>query len=192
MYPFQVGKLAALIVSNVSSPDVSTFTDDNVPIKTAISFVYTILMNMPEGNIVPKAQQALLVRVWVRHCLLMPNTNQTFHQRLTRAVLKLPTFRKMCSDTICTSSNPVCSFIKEMAKYASSSSVEAKELLEVCFGSGESWVAEVLTQPTSESQVIYMYTCIALLVYHCARLLYDKTRSNCVLSRYVLLQLEKY
>lgn len=181
--PAQVGKLAAIlskISPELSNQAITYFAGELVAPKICARFVSTLLLNYPHGFLVPN-QENFMIQAWVRCCLLSTESQG----ELTKSIMKLHGPFALVKHKIDAKVDPLCSYIEVLGKQASDSTnlLQIKSLCETSFGNSDSWIKACLKEPTNEPLVIHIYTRMALLVFHCAPLLYCKTKSACLLSR---------
>ncbi|KAF2900173.1 hypothetical protein ILUMI_06005 [Ignelater luminosus] len=178
--PVQVGELAALITLNPTSEWVLTFTADPVSPKVVCHFLCTLLEDVAENFVMPEHHKTAILHAWTRCCLL----NCDDKEKLTRNVMKIRPLSNMNIEIDFTD-KPLISFVKLLGTI-NSKFVNLRELCEQCFGRLDSWIINpYLKSPQSESLVVHIYTCIALLFYHSSSLLYQKNRSSCLLNRLI-------
>lgn len=180
----QIGKLAGLILLNV--PDLNTsllhnFCNETVNVNVTNEFLMTILTDLRVTTTIT-SEEPVLLSAWCRVCLL---SNDTISNDLCRKIFNLHIVRNVV--IIEDWNEPFVDFIKALNKEISKQSqvFRLKELCEMCFGNIDHWITYYLTSSTAESQVLYLFTKLSLLFYYCAPLLYQKSKSICLLNRLV-------
>ncbi|KAK5637837.1 hypothetical protein RI129_000169 [Pyrocoelia pectoralis] len=178
--PSQVGTVAALIDPSLSSDYVLIFTSDLIAVNVTCHYMTMLLSDMENYCGLPKNYETAILHAWTRCCLL----NCEGIDALSNNVLKIAALSEVLDTTI-NLRNPLCSFITSFGRCSTSKLTNQKEICEQCFGRLDSWILPHLTSPSSEAIAVHMYTCISLLFFHCAQLLYHKNRSSCLLNRLV-------
>lgn len=179
----QLGKLAAILSKvspELSNQAITYFVGEQVATKVCAGFVSTLLQDYPHGFLIPN-QENFMIQAWVRCCLLSTE-NQS---ELTRNIMKLHGSFALVKHKINTSADPLCSYIEVLGQEAANGAdfFTIRSLCETSFGHADLWIKPCLKEPANEALVVHIYTRMALLVYHCAALLYCKTKSACLLSR---------
>ncbi|KAB0792313.1 hypothetical protein PPYR_14272 [Photinus pyralis] len=178
--PSQVGTVAALIDSNLSSDYVLIFTSDLIAVNVTCQYMITLLSDIPEYHCgLSKNHETAILHAWTRCCLL----NCEGIAALSQYVTKIGALREAFDLTI-NPRNPLCSCISSLSR-CTSKLVNQREICEQCFGRLDSWILPLLASPTSEPATVHIYTCISLLFFQCAQFLYHKNRSSCLLNRLV-------
>lgn len=176
----QIGQLAAALCK--VSPELSTqavtyFTDDPVDPGVSAKFVLTLLDNQFIPN-----QEGCIIRAWLRCCLLSTENNQ----ELTKSVLRFHSAFLPFKDKLDTSTNPLYDILEALAKETNNFVRDnVLKLLLDSLTNMDVWVKSCIKEPKSETVTIHIYTCTAVLVYNFSALLYNRTKSACLLSRLI-------
>ncbi|XP_025836789.1 protein MMS22-like [Agrilus planipennis] len=179
--PVQVGELVALICKyskDLSKEYVRQFTKETITPRITIQFISFYLNENSDTQILPKDEEISILQAWIRCSLITTNSNTN----LSRKVLRLKTFSSCGISSNCDSLH---SFIKSLSLniVPHSSNASLKEVCEICFGHADTWIEKIIKMPTSEELLVHIYAMFGVLFYHCSVLLYNKAKSNCLLSR---------
>ncbi|KAI4469714.1 protein mms22-like [Holotrichia oblita] len=179
----QIGKLAGLLLINMpelNSSLLQYFCNENINVNVTNEFLTTLLENMNITSITGQ-QDNILISAWCRISLLC---SDTISNDLSQKIFSLPAIRNLV--LIESFDEPFVDFIKALNKQISQPNIfRLKELCEACFGNIDKWIVSHLTPSKLDSQVLYLYTKISLLFYYCAPLLYQKSKSFCLLNRLI-------
>lgn len=182
--PQQIGMLAALITkddTDLLNQYLPHFSSDLVPLKVSMKFLITVLEDYPENRSLTMTQEHIILEAWVRFCVLNTENNE----ELTKRIINFNSFAILDLKEI--SSEPFFTLIKAFKAQLDKNTplFKLKEISNVFFGQlNRSIVTFFMTSPT-ESLTLHVYTCMAVLFYHCSILLYSKAKSDCLLSRLV-------
>lgn len=176
----RIGQLAAALCKvspELSNQGMAYFTDDPVDPGVSARFALTLVQN----QLIPN-QEGCIIKAWLRCCLLSTENNE----ELTKSVLKLHNSIASFKNKLETSSNPLFDMFELLAQ---ENNIVLKEtvlkLLVDNLTNVDVWVKPYIKEPKSEALTIHIYTNIAVLVYNFAPILYNKTKSACLLSRII-------
>ncbi|GJQ78988.1 hypothetical protein Trydic_g150 [Trypoxylus dichotomus] len=180
----QIGKLAGYVLMNVpelNSNLVPYFCGENINVNVTNEFLTTVLENVHFTSVTIQ-QEGVLIAAWCRISLL---SSESVSNSLSMKIFNLSTIKNVVSVGNC--NEPFVDFIKALNKQLSvqNQMFRLKELCEMCFGNIDKWISNHLTSSTLDSQVLYLFTKMALLFYYCAPILYHKSKSVCLLNRLV-------
>lgn len=179
----QIGKLAGLISMNIPELNSSLlpyFCNETIDINVTNEFLTTILENIHIASITVQ-QHNILISAWCRISLLC---SDTISDDLSQKIFSLPAIRNIV--LIENFDEPFVDFIKALNKQINQTNLfRLKELCEACFGNIDKWIVPHLTASKLDTQVLYLYTKMSLLFLYCAPLLYQKSKSVCLLNRLI-------
>lgn len=181
----QIGELAGLIALHIPELNVIAiqyFCKETVNINVTKEFVSTVLSDLHVSNGIVQHEN-ILISAWCRISLLCSDTIDT---ELCKKIFNLQSIRSMVVVEHC--DEPFVDFVKALSKQMvvqNNQIFRLKELCVSCFGNIDRWISSYLTPSTDESQILYLYTKISMLFYYCAPLLYQKSKSICLLNRLV-------
>ncbi|KRT78449.1 hypothetical protein AMK59_7228, partial [Oryctes borbonicus] len=157
------------------------FCGENINVNVTNEFLTTVLEDTYFTG-VKSQQEGVLIAAWCRISLL---SSDTISHSVSMKIFNLSAIKSVVTIEDC--EEPFVDFIKALNKQVSAQNqvFRLKELCEICFGNIDKWISNYLTPSTLDSQVLYLFTKISLLFYYCAPLLYQKSKSICLLNRLV-------
>lgn len=179
--PPQSGRLIALIIQekpSLISQFVVTFTNDTMNPKVVNQFLCSLLEDYPVVQIIASNDELLIIRAWVRCALL----SSEISVELTKKIFKFDYLSILHINEI--SQDPLLTLIKAFGKQSQSSSdCKLKEICQNVFGHINQVLTQTISKNPSEITLQRIYNYISSLYFHCANLIYNNTKSNCLLSQ---------
>lgn len=186
--PPQLGKLLALILKSSSDKTeiIAHFNNYSISPKVLGQFLSTMLEDGPEKMwAVPASCEVVIAQLWV-NCQLLDVEIQA---HVTRKLLNFDTFSTLGSSAGY-ETDAWLHLLKSIER-SRTSTYTLKNLCESVFGHLDGFIRHLLNSlsadVSSASNFTQLFLRVAQLFRHCSTFMYDKSKSNCLLSRLISL-----